>query len=810
MTELLTLCHNCDQDFALPDTYASGVAVRCPNCRAVATSGVRYRYCLPCGSYYRPDLVACPTAASHPAEQELPLEYYLELRDIYTQATRAASNGNLPAGSNGNAPVSSNGNGKAHTNGSQNKAGNGNQAAPTLGADGRVRGDNSGRGGVYAYLPSFPLPAAPAPLMVREEATSYEVDDGDVDRDSDDSDFGPAAATVQAVAPAAVADEQAEQPGEAERKWDNAEFELINDPKRMAEVIQLLLKETVIAVDTETTGLDPYTNDLLLLQIATHEHGYIFDMAGGSNGGKKLDVHPLKRVLEHPDILKLLQNAKFDYKMLMQQTGIALNNIYDTMLAERVLTSGISREVSLKNIANKYLGRPIDKTEQKSFIGMTPGSPYSQSQLEYAIRDVHVLFPLWEAQKPQLKKHKLERTVQLEFECVPAVGDMELAGVKIDETKWRHIIEAVKVLRDEAAGELHALLAPATLQATMLGVSSINLNSGQQLIEVFGRLGVALPDTSEGTLTKFDHPAVKKLLEYRTHEKTLSAFGENMLLLIHKKTGRIHPNFNQHGADTGRFSASEPNVQQIPATSEFRECFIPEAGYKLITCDYSQAELRILAQLSEDPAFIEAFVSGGDLHQLTASQMFQVPVEEVTKQQRGQAKAINFGLAYGRGSGSLAVQLGVDVDEAKRLIDTYFKAYSGVQRWLDGAARLGVRKLYSETPIGRKRFFTKPDPASPDFNAQRAAIERQAKNAPIQGANADMTKYALVALRDSLRDYPARIVNTVHDEIIVEAREDVAEIVCQIVEQEMIRAGQKILTLVPVKADAHIGDYWSK
>jgi DNA polymerase-1 len=341
------------------------------------------------------------------------------------------------------------------------------------------------------------------------------------------------------------------------------------------------------------------------------------------------------------------------------------------------------------------------------------------------------------------------------------------------------------------------------------------LNSGTQLMEAFATLGVDLPDTMEASLVKFDHPAVAKLLEYRQHEKTLSAFGENVLGLINPKTGRIHPSFQQYGADTGRFSCTRPNVQQIPATSDFRKCFIAAPGYKLVTCDYSQAELRILAELSGDEAFVSAFKSGQDLHTLTASQMFGVPVDQVQKSQRSAAKAINFGLAYGMGPGGLAPRLGVSLDESKALISKYFAAYPGVQRWLDKAAKDSVRLGYSVTPLGRKRFYNMPDESlkrtnEDEWRKQISAIERQGKNSPIQGSNADMTKLALINLRTALRGWDARTVNTVHDEIVVEAREDQAEEVKHIVEKAMIEAGEALLKEVPIMADASIADYWSK
>lgn len=515
--------------------------------------------------------------------------------------------------------------------------------------------------------------------------------------------------------------------------YNDFEYELINDPSRLAQVAELLAHETVLGVDTETTGLDPHVSELLLLQVSTTEKVYIVDC-------RRVVPIALKPILENPNVRKIAQNAKFEYEMLKQQCGITLTNMYDTMLAERICTAGLGREISLKQIAARYVGAVLDKSVREAFYKLAHnGDAYlAPEQLHYAARDAFIMIPIWHLQKKELERHKLEGVAELEFQCIAAVGDLELAGVQIDTVKWRKIIEDVAVQREKSAVELSEMLQPATMQATMFGIPSINLNSSTQLMEVFGKLGVDLPDTSEATLSKFNHPAVAKLLEYRSHEKTLSAFGENVLGLINPKTGRIHPDFNQHGADTGRFSCTRPNVEQIPATSDFRKCFVATKGYKLITCDYSQAELRILAELSGDPGFVGAFQSGGDLHSLTASQMFNVPLEQVQKSQRSAAKAINFGLAYGMGPGGLAPRLGVTLDEAKELIARYFKAYPGVQQWLDKAAKDAVRNGYSVTMLGRKRFYSMPDEGLKKINEdewrkQIAAIERQGKNSPIQG-----------------------------------------------------------------------------
>lgn len=587
------------------------------------------------------------------------------------------------------------------------------------------------------------------------------------------------------------------------------EYELISDDFKLPEIIDKLLTQPILAVDTETSGLDPYESKLLLVQIASPEKCYIIDAT-------KVNLKPLKRLLENERSLKILQNAKFDYEMLLQQAGIELNNVYDTYLAERLLTAGLGMEVNLAAIVQRYLNEKMDKSVRKTFYGANSIGHVSPDQLNYAARDVMVLFPIYCKQLRKLKQERLLAVAELEFKCVTAVGDLELAGCKLDVVKWRKILTDVEQKRDIVRTELMEMLpSGGAKQSSMFGSDEyvINLNSQSQIMAQFARLNppIILEGTSEQELNKQGNRIeVKKLLEYRSLEKTLGSFGEGVLAQIHPKTGRIHPNFLQYGADTGRFSCSNPNVQQIPATSDFRSCFIAEEGYRLVICDYSQAELRILAELSGDPGFIEAFRTGGDLHKLAASQMFQVAVEDVSKEQRSAAKAINFGLAYGMGPQGLAVRIDKTVDEARTLIEVYFKAFSGVQKWLEKAGKDSVRLLYSPTPLGRKRYYKPIDREDPDYRKKMGDIDRQGKNAPIQGANADMTKMALIFLREKLKGYDARIVNTVHDEIVVEVREEQAEVVCKLVEAEMLRAGQEILKDVPIVADAKIADYWSK
>lgn len=589
-------------------------------------------------------------------------------------------------------------------------------------------------------------------------------------------------------------------------------YKLIQNDEDVVKYASEIEQATILGIDTEGSKIDPFTAKLLLLQIATKDESYVFDCT-------KVDISPLKPVLEAERPLKIVQNAKFDYSLLKAQAGITLGNVFDTMLAERLITCGVSREISLKTLAEKYLGIRLDKTIRESFYD--PSSPtmrgkFTEEQLEYAARDAAILIGIFEKQYKELQKEGLIDTARLEFAIVPAVSEMELRGSLIDKEKWRLHIAELSEKRDyihkEIQGDIRHLSPYSQVDLFGNEGDTVNLDSPLQLLGVFKKLGEELPNTSEATLKKTPHPLAKKLLEYRAYEKMITSFGETILDKIHPITGRLHPDFLQLGADTGRFACNNPNLQQIPADSGFRSCFIATPGYKLITADYSQIELRIMAEVSEDPAFLKAFNEDLDLHTLTASQMFRIPLDKVSKDKRFQAKSINFGLMYGRGPTSLGAQIGLSVEESRKLLDVYFGSYKKVKRWLDNVGRQAVRNGEVRTLGGRRRLFSLPDRANPEYDKTIGAIERQGKNMPIQGTSADITKYALAYIYDELKNknIDAHLIHTVHDEIVTEAREDISEDVAKMIEDQMIRAGRKLLSKVPIKVDIHISDCWEK
>lgn len=583
-------------------------------------------------------------------------------------------------------------------------------------------------------------------------------------------------------------------------------YELVKDQARLEEVVKELKKEPLLSIDLEGTSLDPYTNELLLFQVAVRDTAYVFDV-------RQVDLKPLTKVLSNEKILKIAQNAKFDYGMLKAIAGIEIVNIFDTMLAERILTTGVSRENSLRAISRKYLGVELIKETRKTFIG-NHARGFSKKQLDYAAADVLVLFPIYKAQKKALKDEGLDGIAELEFDLVPVVAEMELKGFLIDMKKWREVIADYRKKANHVAQKIQEELRPYSThtQTDLFGnhADVVNLNSPSQILKAFRRVGLDLPSTGESVLSQYNHPLTKLLLEYRGYEKIITAFGENLLSKINKKTGRIHPDYMQIGADTGRFACSNPNLQQIPTGSLFRGCFITPSGYKLVIADYSQIELRIMAELSKDPVFVKAFKEDQDLHTLTASQMFGIPIDKVDKDKRFQAKSINFGLMYGRGARSLAVQLGISEREAKALLQKYFKQYHGVMEWLDKVAKEAVRLGRSTTLGGRKRYYQRINPGDPGYERQVGHIERQGKNTPIQGTSADMIKKAMVYVYKRFREkgLDATPIHTVHDEIVVEAKEDQAEETAKILGKEMKRAGETFLKIVPVKVGVVISDIW--
>jgi len=520
-------------------------------------------------------------------------------------------------------------------------------------------------------------------------------------------------------------------------------YTYVKDNLEAFKSLEHLMKHSVYAVDTETTGLDPYTSDILLLQIGTPDGNvYVYDM-------RYVNPEAIRPALENKGALYLLHNAKFDYKFIKLKCGIELSNIYDTMLAERMLFLGLNKGSSLKDLLERYLKISVDKEIRTEFLGFDPtADEFSKDQLEYAAHDVACLFKVLKLQNKRMVGKELKDACRLEFDLVKHVGDMELRGVLIDDSLWGDVIVETKEKCSSILNQIIPLLAPAVKQTGLFGSPAININSQQQLLDALRGLGLQLDNTSSGMLKLFKnhHEVVSLLLEYRGYEKLISSFGDNILALINPVTGRIHADFNQL-VSTGRMSCLNPNLQQIPGDSNFRRCFIAKEGYKLVTADMSQAELRILASYAKEEVFKKAIREGKDLHAANASFVFDVPYEEVLRDKklpdhdpnkqnyRSKVKALIFGIIYGMSKYGLGRRLNITDDEAQNLIDLFFKKFPNAKRFLDEAARQPILDGYSKTVSGRKRFYKKLDSYydETELRIAKSSMRRQGMNTPIQG-----------------------------------------------------------------------------
>lgn len=594
----------------------------------------------------------------------------------------------------------------------------------------------------------------------------------------------------------------------------NTNFKVIKTEEELRKAVDALNAQPAIGLDTETTELDPYTGRLRLIQLAAPDGVSIIDLDAFANGGRELANNeallPLKRLLEAPRPIKIAHNAKFDAKFLKHNLGADLVGVFDSLLASQLISAGdIEERHGLETVASRYLNESVDKSERLSNWNFE----LSEAQLEYAARDAAVLLPLREKLIDRLKAEALIKCAQLEFECVMPVADIELAGFYMHKDRWLEQLAIVEKRRGELAEELQEILAEESSQGSLFGGpqrADINLDSHQQLTQALERLGIPVPDSTRNWKLQplaAQYPVIATLLEYRTVQKALTSYGQNMIELINPATGRLHADFRQIGAPTGRFSCTNPNIQQVPHATEYRRCFSGyPTGRRLVIADYSQIELRILAEFSGDRGFIEAFNSGADLHRVTAAQVFNVPLDQVSKDQRDFAKRLNFGVVYGIGAQRFSIMTGLSVPEAENVLRKYFATYRGLDTYLREAANRAVNERQARTASGRLVRFRYDE----NDRQQISMTQRNGKNTPIQGTSADILKRALRLLKDELRDTSARIVNIIHDEIVVEADADQATEISQKVERAMCAAGEEYLKTVPVKVETEIADEWVK
>jgi DNA polymerase I len=592
-------------------------------------------------------------------------------------------------------------------------------------------------------------------------------------------------------------------------------YRVIKTAEELGQAIERMWTQPVVGLDTETTDLDPYTSRLRLIQLATPDCVSVVDLDAFTTVGEgdllhNPDLDPLRRLLESPRPIKIAHNAKFDAKFIKHKIGTDVVGLFDTLLASQLVGAGdIEERHGLETVASRYLNEAVDKSERLSNWNFE----LSEAQLEYAARDAAVLLPLREKLIDRLKSESLVKCAQLEFECVMPVVDIELTGFFMHKDRWLEQLAIVEKKREELAEKLQAVLAEESSQGSLFGGpqrDDINLDSHQQINLALTRLGIPVPDSTRNWKLQplaAQYPVVETLLEYRTVQKALTSYGQNMIELINPVTKRLHADFRQIGAPTGRFACTNPNIQQVPHAVEYRRCFSGyPIGRKLIIADYSQIELRILAEFSGDQGFMKAFNSGADLHRVTASEVFNVGLDQVSKEQRDFAKRLNFGVVYGIGAQRFALMTGLSVPEAENVLRRYFSTYRELDSYLREAATTAVRDRQARTASGRLVRFRYDE----NDRQQISMTQRNGKNTPIQGTSADILKRALRLLREELQSTNAKIVNIIHDEIVVEADADEAQDIAIKVERLMCAAGEEYLKTVPVKVETEIADEWVK
>lgn len=607
--------------------------------------------------------------------------------------------------------------------------------------------------------------------------------------------------------------EATEEKSEEPAARSDATYTAITDEAIFKEFFAGLRKAATFSVDSETTGLDHFTSKLLGLSFSWEAgKAYFLDtrVKGASMWLKKV-----AEILQDPTKPKETHNGKFDWRMLIEQ-GINLSPLaFDTRIAAYLLNPG-QRQYTLEHLAFTEFGYEMQRLE--ALIG-----PRGKKQMPvemiplpklawYSAEDADMTHRLAERFLPELKKRNLLKLFQeIEMPLVTVLGRMERVGVEIDRDFLNAMSKQVGKDLARLEGKIHAAAG-----------TTFNIGSPIQLKEVlFEKLQIAtkgVGKTKTGLSTAADqleklkdaHPIIPMLSEWRELSKLQTTYLEALPKLVHPKTGRVHTSFNQTIAATGRLSSSDPNLQNIPVRTELgreiRKAFVARRGFRLLSVDYSQIELRVVAHLAGDETMIDTFRRKEDIHRRTAAEINGVPLENVTKEQRYAAKEVNFGVLYGMGSTGLAQRTGISREEARAFIEKYFLVFRAVAQFLEETKALAVSQGYVETLFGRRRYLPEIRSGNPML---RAAAERMAVNMPVQGTAADLMKMAMIVIDQKLGGVSkdSRMLLQVHDELVFEVPEKDVQKVAKFVQTEMAHIHP---LKVPIEVEVKVGRNWGE
>jgi DNA polymerase-1 len=535
-----------------------------------------------------------------------------------------------------------------------------------------------------------------------------------------------------------------------------------DDPQSAADKLQKLQNSKNIIIDVQTTGPDPFAHKIRSVQISDGEGVLVSVGLQDLQGGCK----PLVAALLHGSSGKVFHDAKTQMKFLRLAGFEITGPFIDTMLGAQLLEAGVrDYKYDLASVSKRQLAEE------------------SSNRIE-TIRE------LTRYQFTKLRSDGLSETARLEFSCLPAVLEMELDGVLLDTEKWKKLADDLLGQKDQFEKALHDEF------------GQINLDSPNDLLKALQARGIDVSDTNRQTLASLSdqYPILDKVTGYRKVSKLVQGFILPLPQFINEKTGRIHPEYNQLGATTGRFSCRNPNLQQIPRDKRFRECIVASPGHLLIIADYSQIELRVAAEITGDERMVQAFQEGVDLHKLTAAVITGKQIDEVNAKERQAAKAVNFGLIFGMGADGLmnyardTYGVAMTVDQARGFRTRFFRYYQGIGAWHEKVQR--SRALETRMIGNRRRVWNKLAPLT------------ELLNTPVQGTAADIIKKALCLIFGRLQGTGSRIIASIHDEIIIESSKLFSIENADIIEQSMVEAAQNYINRFPVTLKIHDSDSW--
>ena len=556
--------------------------------------------------------------------------------------------------------------------------------------------------------------------------------------------------------------------------------------------------------DTETSGLSPFNDHITLIQILQNKE---IMLTRAFTDDRKAE---LKDVLENNLIVG--HNLKFDLKFLKQQFNIEPTHLFDTYIAEILISGGLKARqkgvATLDAVTKTRLNIELDKDEKLRLSFKS--QELTPEQIKYAMMDVAVLPEIYKQQQSEITKLGIQRTFNIEMSALPAVVWLELSGLPLDLEALKKKEVEVKEKIIEAKTKIITILKESGFKSRyMSGYMDINIDSPKQLLEALQKIGLKVESTGDEVISSLKHPIGKAIKEYRKLNKLLTGFILKYPEHIHAVTGRIQPEFNQCGTNTGRFTSSKPNMQQVPKDKTIRALFKAPPGYKIVAADYSQIELRIMAEVSQEPKFLDIYRNNGDLHRLTASLILNKPATEITKEERQQAKAVNFGFVYGLGAESFKdkakgdYDLDISIEQAQDFRNKFFGGYPVLNKYLRNIGNKAAAEEHIVNLSGRRVSFP------PDLEGWE--YENMGRNTPIQSLSADITKSAMGRLYLKLRRFQGlKFINSVHDELVFEVKDDDVKEVSGLIKTIMEEAGQEFIKTVPCIVEVAVEDSWQK